>query len=55
VRMRASGANAGYFRASAAAGVTVDLSDRARFAGSYASGYALLKFDFRIKAVGTAD
>lgn len=55
VRVRMSGGSAGYFRATSAAGVTVDVSDRCRWAGSYGSGYALLKFDFRRRKAGTAD
>ena len=55
VRMRTTGADTGKFRASAVATNTVDLSDRARWAGTYGIGFALLKFDFRIKKAGTAD
>lgn len=55
VRLRTTGADAGKFRASAVATNTVDLSDRARWAGAYASGLALLKFNFRMKKAGTAD
>jgi hypothetical protein len=55
VRFRTSGAQAGYFRASAVGGSTVDVSDRARWAGTYGSGFALLKFDFRAKKAGAAD
>lgn len=56
VRVRVSGGTPGAFRAtSAGVGLSVDISDRAKWAGTYASGYALLKFDFRIKKAGVAD
>jgi hypothetical protein len=56
IRCVAAGAEvAGAFRATADSTDCVDVSDRCKWAGTYASGYALLKFDFRRRAAGTAD